>query len=282
MMTSIHLSYVLGTLPLRDRFATAKRLGFDAVEYPFPYHLSARTYARLLEDNGLRQISIGAPASDYKNGAPGFSLTPALQSQFDRSIDTAIEYAKAIRCRNVHVFAGPKASDVSFELAFETYCLNLGQAFDRLRQEDLNLVIEAINSVEFPGYFIDRLDRALAAVEHTGCEGIGVILDIYHAYMNKEDPIGFIRSHFERVAHIQLADYPGRHEPGTGNIDFNALFRSVHEIGYAGSIGLEYIPTRTVLKGVPLSDFLFGKQRKPCVAETDRASRRRAPPSGKI
>lgn len=258
MVVSIHLSYVLGSLPIEERFAAARRLGFSAVEYPFPYELSADHYARLLNENGLQQISIGAPACDYKKGEPGFSLTPALQSEFDRSIDTVIAYAKTINCRNVHVFAGPRAVDVSSELALETYCRNLRDAHGRLKKEGLNLVIEAVNSTDFPGYFIDRLDKVIAAIEAIGQQDIGVILDVYHANVNREDPVDFLRNHKDRVAHIQLADYPGRHEPGTGGIDFDVFFQALKETGYAGSIGLEYVPTRPVFDGVPLADHLFG------------------------
>ena len=106
MTTSVHLGYVLGGLPFAERFPAARQLGFDAVEYPFPDEVPAPVYSTLLEDNGLQQISIGAPACDYKRGEPGFSLTPALQAEFDRSIDTVIDYATRIGCRNVHVFAG--------------------------------------------------------------------------------------------------------------------------------------------------------------------------------
>lgn len=258
---SVHLDYVLGALPLRERFPAARRLGFNAVELPFPYALPAGEYAGLLQDHGLSQISIGAPACDYKAGAPGFSLTPALQATFDRSIDTAIGYARAIGCRNVHVFAGPRAPDVSPELAMETYCRNLAMADDRLRREGLRAVVEAINATDFPGYFINRLDVALGALDKGGCDGVGIVLDVYHACFNGEDPVAFLTDHPDRVAHIQLADYPGRHEPGSGAFDFESLFDAVRRVGYSGSLGLEYVPTRSVFEGVPLLDALTAFRR---------------------
>ncbi len=258
MATSIHLDYVLGTLPLEERFPAARRLGFDAVEYPFPYAIPAHRYAQLLADHGLEQISIGAPASDYRHGEPGYSLTPARQRDFDRSIETAIEYAQAIKCRNVHVFSGPRAVDVSPELALATYCDNLRNAFGRLQRVGLRPVVETLNSRDFPGYFIERLDQLARVIERIACPGIGVILDVYHAYVNREDPVAFLRRHPDTVAHIQLADFPGRHEPGTGSIDFDELFETLQDVGYAGSIGLEYVPTRSVFDGVPLASRLFG------------------------
>jgi hydroxypyruvate isomerase len=253
MLASVHLSYILGFLPLHERFAAARKLGFQAVEFPFPYLLPARDYAQLLAENNLVQVSIGAPTSDYKAGMPGYSVTPALQHLFDESLDTAIDFAKAIQCPLVHVFAGPRAPDISPELAFETYCRNLATACDRLQAEGLRLVIEPVNSTDFPGYFLDRLDLALAATAYAERPEIYIILDVYHAHVNREDPLAFLRTHGQRVAHIQLADYPGRHEPGTGTLDFNLLFQTLDTTKYSGSIGLEYIPTRSIFTGVPLS-----------------------------
>lgn len=253
MRTSVHLGYVLGALPLEERFVAARQLGFNAVEYPFPYEIPASEYARLLTDNGLQQISIGAPACDYKGGEPGFSLTPSKKSQFDRSIDTVIEYAKVIECSQVHVFAGPKAADVSQAVAFDTYCDRVAQAHDRLQAEGLRVVIEAVNARDFKGYFIDHLGFVLRAIEYIDRPAVKIIMDVYHAHVNGEDPIAFLAKHADKVAHIQLADYPGRHEPGTAMIDFPLLFKTLRQLEYTGSIGLEYVPTRSILDGVPLA-----------------------------
>jgi hydroxypyruvate isomerase len=252
MLTSIHLSYVLGDIPFEERFTVAKKLGFNAVEYPFPYEIPAKQYADLLLTNGLSQISIGAPACNYKAGEPGFSITPSLKSEFDRSIDTVIKYAKVIDCTNVHIFAGPRAAGVSEELAFETYCSRVAEAHDRLHREGLNVVLEAVNSRDFKGYFIDRLSTLLRALATIDRPNVKIIMDIYHARVNDEDPIDFILKHSGRIAHVQLADYPGRHEPGTGIIDFNSVFEALKRSKYSGSIGLEYVPTRPVSEGVPL------------------------------
>jgi hydroxypyruvate isomerase len=253
MLTSIHLSYILGDLQFDERFPAARRLRFNAVEYPFPYEVDPDRYAALLTDNGLHQISIGAPACNYKAGEPGFSLTPSLKSEFDRSIDTVIGYAKTIGCTNVHVFAGPRAHDVSRELAFETYCNRVAEAHDKLQAEGLNVVIEAVNSQDFKGYFIDHLGILLRALEVIDRPNVKIIMDVYHACVNSEDPVDFIEKYSSRIAHIQLADYPGRHEPGTGNVDFVQILETLRKVQYAGSIGLEYVPTRSVFEGVPLA-----------------------------
>jgi hydroxypyruvate isomerase len=257
-LISIHLTYILGKLPLAERFAAARALGFSAVELPFPYETPAIRYRAWLRDNGLRQISVGAPACDYRNGQPGFSMTPALKGEFDRSIDTAIAYATAIGCPNVHVFAGARPTDAAEEQIFDTYCASIDEARRRLKAEGLRLVIEAFNADDFPGYFMNRLDRILAVTDRIGEEGIGVILDVYHAAVNGEDALDFLRRHTGLVAHVQLADFPGRHEPGTAGVDFGRFFAAVQETGYRGSIGLEYVPTRPISDGMPLAGYLFG------------------------
>lgn len=261
MLVSVHLSYILGALPLEDRFRAARDLGFGAVEFPFPYAVPADSYARLLGDNKLQQISIGAPAADYKAGLPAYSLTPELKKEFDASITTVIEYAKVIGCPRVHVFAGARAPHVSPELAFETYCRNLAEAHDRLAAEGLQLVIEPVNSTDFAGYFMNRLDKAVEAIGRAQRPEIKVILDVYHAGVNGEDPIDFLLTHGKCVSHIQIADYPGRNEPGTGAIDFDKLFQTLDQTHYAGSIGLEYVPTRPIFDGVPLASQLGVKPR---------------------
>lgn len=253
MLVSVHLDYLLSSLPFDGRFLAARKLGFQAVEFPFPYSVPARDYKRLLDDNQLVQVSIGAPTSDYKAGVPGYSLTPALKGLFDDSITRAIDYAKAIGCQLVHVFSGPRSPDVSPELAFDTYSRNLASAYDRLHAEGLDLGFEPINSTDFPGYFINCLDLGLATITRAERPDIKIILDVYHAHVNREDPIAFLRAQGNRVAHIQIADYPGRHEPGTGAIDFKILFEALRAENYSGSVGLEYIPTRSIFDGVPLA-----------------------------
>lgn len=257
---SVHLSYILGHMPLAERFPMASALGFNAVELPFPYETPTVLYRQWLEDNGLTQISVGAPACDYRKGAVGFSMTKALKGEFDRSLDTAIAYAKGIGCHNVHVFAGGRPEGMSEEAIFDVYCASMEEARRRLQREGMRLVIEAINAVDFKGYFMNRIDRFFALSERIGTEDLGLVLDLYHAAVNGEDALAFLAANSGLVAHIQLADFPGRHEPGTAGVDFSALFSTISAVDYRGSIGLEYVPTRPIVDGVPLADRLFSSE----------------------
>lgn len=254
---SVHLNYILGHLPLAERFAVARELGFNAVELPFPYETPARQYGKWLRDHGLQQISIGAPACDYKSGQPGYSMLPALKGQFDAALETAMLYADEIGCANVHVFAGGRPEGLSEGEIFDIYCDNIDEARTRLLAAGKRLVIEAINAADFRGYFMNRLDRIQKVVEVIGGENVGVVLDLYHAGVNGEDAAAFLAAQPSLVAHVQLADLPGRHEPGTGTIDFRAFFAVMRASGYQGSVGLEYVPTRSITQGVPLADLLF-------------------------
>ncbi|MFN8682405.1 hydroxypyruvate isomerase family protein [Paracoccus sp. P2] len=259
-LVSVHLNYILGDLPLEQRFVVARDLGFSAVEFPFPYETPARRYRRWLDGNGLSQVSIGAPACDYRIGAPGFSLTPKLRGEFDRALDSAIAYATEIGCRSVHVFAGGRPEDMSEEAIFDTYCANMEAAKSRLSREGLQLVVESINAVDFKGYFMNRLDRFLALADRIGGDGLGLVLDVYHAAVSGDDALDFLVRRPDLVAHVQLADFPGRHEPGTAGIDFEMFFAAMEASGYRGSVGLEYVPTRPIADGVPMTDRLFGKR----------------------
>lgn len=254
---SVHLGYILGHLPLAERFTVARGLGFSAVEFPFPYATPINQYRDWLRENDLAQISIGAPACDYRNGAPGYSMDPALKGDFDRALDTAIAYALGIGCPLVHVFAGGRPPDISEDAIFDTYARNLEEARRRLRGECLGLVVEVINDTDFAGYFLNRIGRFLALVDRIGSEDLGLVLDLYHAAVNGEDAVAFLRAHPSLVRHVQLADFPDRHEPGTGAVDFLPLFEAIRSSGYVGSIGLEYVPTRPIASAVPLADLLF-------------------------
>ncbi len=167
MITSVHLNYVLGQLPFAERFRVARELGFAGVELPFPYEVAAADYARLLRDNGLVQISLGAPTSNYRTGEPGYAVSADLASAFADSLSSAIAYATEIACPCIHVFSGPLRAGVSRQAGWNTYLENLAMAHDRLAVRGIGLVIEPINSVDFPGYFLDRPSLALTAIRES-------------------------------------------------------------------------------------------------------------------
>ncbi|MCO5066277.1 MAG: TIM barrel protein [Rhizobiaceae bacterium] len=255
---SIHLGYVLGALPFPDRFARARELGFRAVEIPFPYQIPAGDYAALLTQYDLRQISIGAPTGDYRKGETGFAVDPALREAFVRSLEQAAAYAERIGCPAIHIFSGCANPDLPAALTEETYCENLSMAADFLSRRGIATLVEPINSSDFPGYYLDSFQETLRLMAKIGSPDIRIIFDIYHTCMMGEDPAALLVATHGQVQHVQFADYPGRHEPGSGTLDIAAIVDVLTKVGYAGSAGLEYIPTRPVAEPLALPPALAG------------------------
>lgn len=243
---SIHLGYVLGSLPVPERFIRARALGFRAVEIPFPYDTPAADYAAHLRGSGLQQISIGAPTTDYRKGVPGLAIDPALRDDFVRSLDTAIAYAGVIGAPAIHVFSGSRNPALSDAAMAATYRENIALAAETLGGAGIATLIEPINSIDFPGYWLDSIATARQVMDDIASPNIGLIFDIYHARMMGRDPAAEFAAVHDRVRHVQFADFPGRHEPGSGTLDFAATIAAMRTAGYAGSAGLEYIPTRAV------------------------------------
>lgn len=247
---SIHLGYVLGSLPMAERFTRARALGFRAVEIPFPYETPAAEYAAHLRDSGLQQISMGAPTTDYRKGVPGLAIDPARRDDFARSLDTAIAYAGIIGAPAIHVFSGSRNPALSDAIMAATYRENLALAAEALGRAGIATLIEPINSIDFPGYFLDSLAEARRVVADIGRADVGLIFDIYHVRMMGEDPAAALAAACNDIRHVQFADFPGRHEPGSGTLDFAAIIAAMRTAGYVGTAGLEYIPTRA--PGEPL------------------------------
>ena len=243
---SIHLGYVLGSLPVAERFTRARALGFRAVEIPFPYDTPATEYVAHLRENGLQHISIGAPTTDYRKGAPGLAIDPARRDDFVRSLDTAITYATAIGAPAIHVFSGCRNPALSDATMAATYRENLEFAAETLARAGVVTLIEPINATDFPGYWLDSVTTARQVMDDLASPYLGLIFDIYHVRMMGLDPVAEFAAAHDRVRHLQFADYPGRHEPGTGTLDYGAIIATMRAANYTGSSGLEYIPTRNV------------------------------------
>jgi hydroxypyruvate isomerase len=253
---SIHLGYVLGSLPVAERFARARQLGFRAVEIPFPYDTPAEDYAAHLRDNGLAQISIGAKTTDYRKGEPGLAVDPARRADFRASLESAAAYATIIGAPALHVFSGGRNPALSEATMAATYRDNLAWASDYLASKGILTLIEPINAIDFPGYWLDSLESAEQVLADVGSPHIGIIFDVYHVAMMGRDPAAAFAAVHPLVRHVQFADFPGRHEPGTATLDFAAIVAALRAAQYTGTAGLEYIPTRNVREPFTLPDAL--------------------------
>nr|WP_299245846.1 hydroxypyruvate isomerase [uncultured Halomonas sp.] len=233
-----------------DRFDAAAKAGFKGVEYLFPYDNSADEIKKRLKDNGLTQVLFNLPAGDWGAGERGIACHPDRIEEFRSGVDTAIEYAKALGCKQVNCLAGIKPDNVSDADAHKTLADNLRFAVDKLEQAGILLIAEPINTRDIPGFFLNYSDQALALFDEVGSNNLKLQYDIYHMQIMEGDLAPTIEKHFNRIAHIQIADNPGRHEPGTGEINYPFLFGHLDRLGYDGWIGCEYKPKAGTKEGL--------------------------------
>jgi hydroxypyruvate isomerase len=234
---------LFGEVELPARFGAAARAGFKAVEVQFPYAWDRLDLRRAAERAGVEVVLINIPGGDPQKGDRGIACLPERVAEFRQGVARAIEYAKALGCRQMNCLAGiaPRDSDPS-ELR-ETYVSNLRYAAGELVRAGMTLLIEPISTLAVPGFFLNRSADAFAIVEEAGAENLKVQYDLYHMRVMGDDLAATIEANLSRIGHIQLADAPGRHEPGTGEIDFRSLFQLIDRLGYRGWMGAEYTPT---------------------------------------
>jgi hydroxypyruvate isomerase len=245
-----NLTMLFTELPFMERFAAARAVGFDAVEYLFPYAYSKEELAVVLRANGLKQVLHNLPAGHWESGERGIACHPDRVTEFRDGVALAISYAKALDCPQLNCLAGKLPAGVPREHAHATLIGNLGFAAAALKEAGIRLLIEPINSFDIPGFFLTRTDQALAIVDEVGSDNLFVQYDIYHAQRMEGELGATLRNHLDRIGHIQLADNPGRGEPGTGEINYAWLFRHIDALGYRGTIGCEYKPRTTTTQGL--------------------------------
>lgn len=245
-----NLTMLFTEQPFMDRFAAARAAGFKAVEYLFPYAFDKAELAKALRDNGLQQVLHNLPAGDWDAGERGIACHPDRVAEFRDGVGRAIEYARALGCPQVNCLAGKLPAGVSLEAAHATLVSNLGFAAAQLKTAGIKLLIEPINSYDIPGFFLNRTDQAQALIDEVGSDNLYIQYDIYHAQRMEGELAATIQKYLPRIAHIQLADNPGRNEPGTGEINYPFLFRHLDAIGYRGWIGCEYKPKASTTEGL--------------------------------
>ncbi|MFW3615975.1 hydroxypyruvate isomerase [Billgrantia antri] len=233
-----------------DRFKAAAEAGFKGVEYLFPYDYPATEIKARLDEHGLTQVLHNLPAGDWGAGERGIACHPDRVEEFRVGVEKAIDYATALGCKQVNCLAGIQPQGVSLEQARRTLVENLRYAAEKLEAAGILLLAEPINTRDIPGFFLNRTEQALAIFDEVGSDNLKLQYDIYHMQIMEGDLAPTIEKHLERIAHVQLADNPGRHEPGTGEINYPFLFAHLDRLGYDGWIGCEYKPATTTKEGL--------------------------------
>lgn len=247
---SANLSMLFGEHDFLDRFDTAARAGFKGVEYVGSYDHEPEVVAARLKKNGLAQVLFNLPPGDWGKGERGIAILPDRTDEFRRGVDTAIAYAKALGCGQVNCLAGIAPRDVEPSVLERNFVENLKFAAEMLEKAGIKLLIEPINTRDIPGFFLNTSRQALAIMDRVDSGNIFLQYDIYHMQIMEGDLARTIEANLGRIAHIQLADNPGRHEPGTGEINFPFLYQHLDRIGYSGWVGAEYKPKGSTEAGL--------------------------------
>ena len=237
-----NLSMMYNEADFLDRFPAASKSGFKGVEFLFPYAYDKEKLADLLEKNHLQAILFNCPPGNWEAGDRGLACDPSRVGEFQESIGKAAEYARALKCPQIHCMAGLKPRGVNEEKMRETYIANLQFAAKELAKLNIKVLIEAVNRRDIPGFYLNTSAQAMDIIHYASVPNLYFQYDIYHMQIMEGDLAPTIEKLLPKIAHMQLADTPGRHEPGTGEINYEFLFKHIDKIGYKGWIGCEYRP----------------------------------------
>jgi hydroxypyruvate isomerase len=245
-----NLTMLFNEVAFLDRFALAAQAGFDAVEFLFPYAYAAQDIRQRLDAHGLRLVLHNLPPGDWDAGERGIACHPDRVEEFRTGVAQGIAYAKALGAGQLNCLAGKAPAGVADDVLRRTLVANLRFAAQAFKDADLRLLVEPINSFDIPGFYVNRTGQALSLLDEVGADNVYLQYDIYHAQRMEGELAATLTQHLQRIGHMQLADNPGRHEPGTGEINFPFLFNHLDRLGYSGWIGCEYKPTTTTTTGL--------------------------------
>lgn len=245
-----NLTMLFQEVDFLDRFCCAKEAGFQGVEYLFPYQWPAEQLAGQLERYGLTQVLHNLPAGDWAAGERGIACIPGREAEFRDGVALAVQYAKTLGCERLNCLVGKTPEGVAPELIRATLISNLRYAAEALQQAGITLLIEPLNCIDIPGFHLVHSGDAIAVMEAVDHPNLALQYDVYHMQIMEGNLITTLGTLAGRIGHIQIADVPGRNEPGTGEINFPNLFKALDQSGYQGWIGCEYKPATTTEAGL--------------------------------
>jgi hydroxypyruvate isomerase len=244
-----NLSFLFAEREFSERFAAAAAAGFRGVECLFPYDWPADRLRRELRTHDLEMVLFNLPPGDWAAGERGIASHPGREAEFREGLERALSYARDLGCRRLHCLAGLRLDGPGEAEQRDCYLANLREAGAACAAAGVTLLIEPINSrVDMPGYWLDTPAKALDCLRLAGAENLALQFDVYHAQLMTGDAVSALRQCRTRVGHVQVADCPGRHEPGSGEIDWPGVRAAL--TGYAGWIGCEYRPQADTVAGL--------------------------------
>ena len=245
-----NLTMLFTEVPFLDRFERAAKAGFDAVEFLFPYAFATADIQARLKAHGLKLVLHNLPAGDWDAGERGIACLPDRVDEFRAGVARAVEVGTALGVPQLNCLAGKAPIGAADAILRKTFVDNLKFAAAELKKANLKLLIEPINTYDIPGFYLNRTAQALAILDEVGASNAFVQYDIYHAQRMEGEIAATLAKHLARIGHIQIADNPGRNEPGSGELNYAFLFAHLDKIGYAGHVGCEYKPATTTEAGL--------------------------------
>ncbi|HEY8607427.1 MAG TPA: 2-oxo-tetronate isomerase [Noviherbaspirillum sp.] len=245
-----NLTMLFNELPFIDRFEAARKSGFEAVEFLFPYQYAPEDIAERLRTYKLHNVLFNLPPGDWEAGERGIASLPGREEEFREATARALQYAKKFGTPYLHAMAGIVPAGADTEAYRRTFIENLKYAAAECAQLGINLLIEPINNRDMPGYFLTRQAEAHRIREEVGAANLRVQMDFYHAQIMEGDIAVKLRQYLPHIGHIQIAGVPDRHEPDVGELNYPYLFRLLDELGYVGWIGCEYRPAAGTVEGL--------------------------------
>jgi hydroxypyruvate isomerase len=251
MRFAANLKWLFTEVPFLQRFEEAASSGFDAVEYASPYEWPPDVLKDELGRWNLKQVLINTPAGERGSaGANGYACVPGFEKIFRDGVERALVYADALGCGLIHIMAGRVPEGCAMSEAAETFRGNLAWAADLGRNLNITFVLECLNQTDVPGFFLRDIFHAHTLIADISSKNVKLLFDVYHARMSSTNMEEQLKTYLRDIAHIQIADVPGRHEPGTGSIQWDMIARTIEEGGYEGWVGCEYSPLSTTRTGL--------------------------------
>jgi hydroxypyruvate isomerase len=243
MKFSINISTMFQELDFLDRFQAVRDAGFTAVEIQFPYATPVAEIANACEKAGVEIVLFNAPPGNFDAGERGLAALPGREEEFQAAVRTACDYVRVLKPIGVNILAGIPDVDADENACWITLINNLNYAAEELQAVGTKALVEPLNNIDVKGFFIPTSELVVKAITEAGHKNLALQYDFYHARMMETDPVAELERWYDHIAHMQFADNGGRHEPGTGDIDWQSVFTTIRKLGYSDWVGAEYIPS---------------------------------------
>jgi len=240
---SANVSILFREYPFYERFERAAACGFGAVEFMSPFVYDVEQVVAAVKDAGLKVVQFNFLDGNLAAGERGFASHPDKMEKWREELLRALELAERLEARQINSLVGTTLEGMTREAQIECLVENLRWAVPHLKRAGRPLMVEALNPFDNPGYLLCRSSEVLAVLDEVNSPWVRFQYDVYHMQRVEGDLVRTIQAHIARIGHVQIADNPGRHEPGTGEINYRFVLQALEATGYDGYVGLEYSPS---------------------------------------